>query len=71
MALRVLRVSFTEDRHGRPLVIVRNFPGLDAEMSPALLRSLAEALAMVADECECGPAFRRAGFGKGDACYDY
>lgn len=66
-----LRVSFAEDRHGRPLVIVRNFPGIDAEMTPKQLRSLADALAMVADECECGPAFRRFGMGKGDATYDY
>jgi len=66
-----LRVSFCEDRHGRPLVIVRNFPGLDAEMSPKQLRSLADALAMAADEAACGPVFRRFGMGKGDATYDY
>lgn len=66
-----LRVSFCEDRHGHPMVVVRNFPGLEAEFSPKQLRSLADALVMVADEAECGPTFRRFGMGKGDATYDY
>jgi len=66
-----LRVSFAEDRHGRPLVIVRNFPGIDAEMTPKQLRSLADALYMAADDAEHGPVHRRAGMGKGDASYDY
>lgn len=67
----LLRVKFSEDRNGRPLAVVENFPGLNAEMTPKQLRAMADALHMVADECECGPAFRRFGMGKGNATYDY
>lgn len=47
----------TDDRN--PLVTVGNFPGMDAEMTPMELRSLATALNAAADECESRPMDKR------------
>lgn len=43
---------YTETRHHQPLVVVRNFPGLDAEFTPAQLRAMGKALLLAADESE-------------------
>lgn len=55
MGERELTVVLTKDRHGEPLAVVRNLPGLDAEMTPSQMRFLAEALLVAADECESRP----------------
>jgi hypothetical protein len=47
-----LDVEITEAANGKPLAVVRNFPGLYAELFPAQLRALAEALVQAADDCE-------------------
>jgi len=47
-----LNVYHTITRHGAPLAVVKNFPGLDAELRPEQLRRLAQALMLAADECE-------------------
>lgn len=64
--MKSITVKHTVDRQQRPLAVVGDFPGLDAELSPAQLRALSAALAAAADECEalakqtrrCGPARR-------------
>lgn len=48
----MLIIRHTEDRHRQPLAIVRNLPGLDAELRPAQLRDLGNALLRAADDCE-------------------
>ncbi len=50
-----LHVIHTRTHDFRPLVTVRNFPGLDAEMTPEQLRLLAAALLTAAKECEARP----------------
>ncbi|WP_367154679.1 hypothetical protein [Methylomonas sp. HYX-M1] len=50
--MKQLNVRLTQDRNKKPLAVVENFPGLDAEMTPAQLRSLAKALMNAADVCE-------------------
>ena len=55
-----LKLIFTQDRDGKPLATVRNFPGLDADLYPRQLRALAGALLTAADECEARPY--RAGY---------
>lgn len=47
-----LEVIHTVTHDGKPLAIVKNLPGLDAEMRPARLRQLAAALLAAADDCE-------------------
>lgn len=47
-----LQITHTRTGAGKPLAVVKNFPGLDAELRPAQLRSLAQALLLAADECE-------------------
>lgn len=47
-----LHITHTRCRHGKALAVVKNFPGLDAKLRPELLRSLAQALLLAADECE-------------------
>lgn len=58
MNKKQLHVQLTKDRHGNPLAIVENLPGLDAEMTPDSMRSLARALIMAAEYCD---AYRRTG----------
>ena len=50
-----LDMVYTETRHHQPLVVVRNFPGLDAELTPAQLRAMGKALLLAADESEALP----------------
>lgn len=50
-----LDMVYTEDRHQQPLVVVRNFPGIDAELTTAQLRAMGNALLFAADECEAPP----------------
>ena len=47
-----IAIRHTTDRHGAPLAIVYDFPGLYAELRPAELRRLAMALARAANDCE-------------------
>ena len=47
-----IAIRHTTDRHGAPLAIVYDFPGLYAELCPAELRRLAMALARAANDCE-------------------
>ncbi len=47
-----LDVVLTKTRDGRPLAVVRNLPGADAELTPQCMRALADALRAAAIECE-------------------
>lgn len=47
-----LEIVHTQDRHGNPLAVVNNFPGLYAAMYPAQMRGMANALMRAADACE-------------------
>lgn len=55
----VLEVTLTKCRFGKPLAIVRNLPGFDAEMRPAQMRALAKGLIAAADECGARPMGKR------------
>lgn len=60
--MRAITIKHTVDYRDRPLAAVVNFPGLDAELSPAQLRALSAARAAAADECEAlAPETRRYG----------
>ncbi len=48
---KVLKVSHSQTRDGRPLATIRNFPGLDADLYPEQLRAMAAALLAAADDC--------------------
>jgi hypothetical protein len=50
-----LNVTLTQTRDFQPLAMVRNLPGLDADMTPQQLRALAAALNAAANECEAQP----------------
>lgn len=65
-----LRVRFSETATGAPLALV-DFPGLGAELTPAKLRRLADALQLAADDCETGHTLRGGGYARKDAGYDY
>lgn len=54
-----LQVIHTQTYDGKPLAVIRNFPGLDAEMTPAQMRAMAAALEAVAADCEKRPMARR------------
>lgn len=54
-----LEIIHTQDRHGHPLAVVNNFPGLYAEMYPAQMRGMANALIMAANVCESGEEQKR------------
>lgn len=54
-----LIVQFTCTSDRKPLAIVRNLPGLDAEMTPARMRSLAIALYGAARLCEAQPISKK------------
>jgi hypothetical protein len=47
-----LTITHTRTADGKPLAVVKNFRGLDAELRPAQLRGMAQALLLAADECE-------------------
>ncbi len=47
-----LGVTLTQTHDRKPLVTVHNLPGTDADLTPAQLRALAEALHTAANESE-------------------
>jgi hypothetical protein len=49
---RTLNIEITRDRHAKPLAIVKNFPGLDAEMYSDNLRKMAAQLIQAADDLD-------------------
>jgi hypothetical protein len=49
---RTLHIEIIRDRHAKPLAIVKNFPGLDAEMYSDSLRKMAAQLIQAADDLE-------------------
>jgi hypothetical protein len=49
---RPLHIDIIRDRHDKPLAIVKNFPGLDAEMYPDSLRRMAAELIQAADDLD-------------------
>lgn len=51
-----LSVTLTACRDRRPLLVVHNLPGPDAEMRPDQARGLAAALIAAADACDARPA---------------
>lgn len=50
-----LNVLLTQAHDRKPLALVRNLPGCDANMTPQQLRALATVLCTAADECEAQP----------------
>lgn len=54
-----LDVILTQTVDRKPLATVRNFPGGDADLTPAEMRRLAATLMAAADECERQPMDRR------------
>lgn len=50
-----LDVVLTQTYDRKPLVQVRNLPGLDADLTPQQLRALADVLCTAAKECEAQP----------------
>jgi hypothetical protein len=57
--ITALEVVLTQTLDRKPFAIVRNLPGLDAEMTPKQMRSLAFALALAAGDCEARPMGKR------------
>lgn len=49
---RTLHIDLIRDRHDKPLAIVKNFPGLDAEMYSDNLRKMAAQLIQAADDLD-------------------
>jgi|GEM_PF-1578547 len=49
---RSLHIDIIRDRHAKPLAIVKNFPGLDAEMYSDNLRKMAAQLIQAADDLD-------------------
>jgi len=47
-----LHIDIIRDRHAKPLAIVKNFPGLDAEMYSDSLRKMADQLIQAADDLD-------------------
>lgn len=56
---RTLQVEMSQTADQKPLAVVKNFPGLDAEMTPDELRTMAQWLIDAADECEERPDSRK------------
>ena len=52
---KTLNVILCQTADGRPLATIRNFPGLDADLFPGQLRTLAAALLAAADDCDARP----------------
>ena len=50
MAKSKLNIEFIQGSKERPLAVVKNFPGLDAEMNEQDLRSMAAQLILAADK---------------------
>ena len=50
-----LTVVLTQTRLRKPMAVLCNLPGCDAEMTPQQLRALAAVLCAAADECEVQP----------------
>jgi hypothetical protein len=50
-----LDVLLTQTHDRKPLAMVRNLPGRDADMTPQQLRALAAVLCFAADDCEAQP----------------
>lgn len=50
--MKTITNKHTVDCRQQPLAVVADFPGLDAELTPAQLRALSAALAVAAHECE-------------------
>jgi len=50
-----LTVVLTKTHDRKPLAVVRNLPGLDAELAPSEMRALADALRVAAEESESRP----------------
>lgn len=57
--MRALSVTLTATRDGAPLATVEGMPGDGAELRPAELRALAEALLRVADDADARPLAHR------------
>lgn len=51
---RTLTIRHTVDRHGQPLAVIDDLPGLFAELYPADLRHLARTLNTAANDLEQG-----------------
>lgn len=49
---RTLHIDIIRDRHTKPLAIVKNFPGLDAEMYSDQIRKMAGQLNQAADDLD-------------------
>ncbi|MBF6649512.1 hypothetical protein [Methylobacter sp. BlB1] len=49
---RTLHIDLIRDRHFKPLAIIKNFPGLDAEIYPDSLRKMATQLNQAADDLD-------------------
>ena len=54
-----LQVIHTQTHDGKPLAVIRNLPGCDADMTPTQMRALASSLKAAADECEQRPMGKR------------
>ena len=50
--IKSLSVKHTATFKGEPLVIFRELPGADTELTPAQIRALADVLMTIADDCE-------------------
>lgn len=50
-----LDVVLTQTHDCKPLALVLNLPGCDADMTPKQLRALAAVLCIAAEECEAQP----------------
>lgn len=53
-----LRTTLTQTHRGDPLAVVDGLPGGSAELTPAQLRALAQALTKIAADCEARPRRR-------------
>ena len=51
---RTLSIRHTVDRHGKPLAVIDDLPGLFAEFHPADMRHLARTLNTAANDLEQG-----------------
>lgn len=47
-----MQIRITKDRHGNPLLVVADFPGLDAELTPSAARLIATDLLAAASAAE-------------------
>jgi len=50
--MKTLEVILTQTHDLKPLAVIKNLPGLDAEMTPSQMRRLAFALQSAANDCE-------------------